>query len=203
MADAIWYYVQAGDRKGPVSAETVKALVDAGAMDPATLVWREGMGEWEPAFRHIGGVIPPAPGRATGGSHQAAASPVWQGAQGAPYGQGVGFGRAFSLFWSGYADFSGRSVRSEFWWWIVWAIILGAVATSLDYLFVDMTLTFTPINWVWSLITLIPTLALGARRLHDVNRSGWWQLIALTGIGIILLIVWWAQPSDQQRNTYG
>ncbi|RYF53877.1 MAG: DUF805 domain-containing protein, partial [Comamonadaceae bacterium] len=41
-----------------------------------------------------------------------------------------------------------------------------------------------------------PELAVGTRRLHDIGRSGWWQLLLLTGIGFLLLLVWWAQPSE-------
>tara|TARA_B100000965_G_scaffold364825_1_gene348764 strand:- start:2080 stop:2280 length:201 start_codon:yes stop_codon:yes gene_type:complete len=52
--------------------------------------------------------------------------------------------------------------------------------------------SYGPINSIFIIITFLPYLSVGARRLHDINRSGWWQLISLTGIGMILLIVWWS-----------
>ena len=51
--------------------------------------------------------------------------------------------------------------------------------------------------------TTIPVLAVGARRLHDTGRSGWWQLLYLTVIGIIVLIVWWVADGDKKKNKFG
>ena len=48
-----------------------------------------------------------------------------------------------------------------------------------------------------ALALLLPALAVGARRLHDIGRSGWWQLLSLTGIGTLVLIYWWVQPSGE------
>lgn len=56
---------------------------------------------------------------------------------------------------------------------------------------------------ITTLALVIPFLAVSARRLHDINRSGWWYLISLTGIGIILLIIWWAKEGETQSNLYG
>ena len=59
------------------------------------------------------------------------------------------------------------------------------------------------LNILWSLFLFIPGLAVGARRLHDVNRSGWWQLLILTVIGIFLLLFWYCTKSDQGENNFG
>jgi len=57
---------------------------------------------------------------------------------------------------------------------------------------------------LWSLANLLPALALGARRLHDIGKSGWWQLIALIPlVGIIILIVCFCQKSDVGANAHG
>ena len=56
---------------------------------------------------------------------------------------------------------------------------------------------------VANLVLLIPNFAVSARRLHDVGRSGWWQLLCLTGIGIFVLLFWFAQPSEEGHNDYG
>jgi uncharacterized membrane protein YhaH (DUF805 family) len=55
------------------------------------------------------------------------------------------------------------------------------------------------VNGLFSLATLVPALSIGARRLHDIGKSGWWQLIMLTVIGVFLLIYWWCQPTAQQQ----
>ena len=91
------------------------------------------------------------------------------------------FSTAVSTCLSKYATFSGRATRSEFWWF---------------YLF-----TFL-INWVAGLAagTMISA---GARRLHDIGRSGWWQLLFITIIGIFVLIYWFVQDTVAEANQYG
>ena len=60
-----------------------------------------------------------------------------------------------------------------------------------------------PINLIFNILILLPSLAVGSRRLHDIGRSGWWQLIYITIIGIILLIVWFATIGSSKKNEYG
>ena len=60
----------------------------------------------------------------------------------------------------------------------------------------------TPINSIFNLATLLPGLAVLIRRLHDVNRSGWWGLLILTGIGLLALLYWAVQPSIDEDNRY-
>jgi uncharacterized membrane protein YhaH (DUF805 family) len=96
-----------------------------------------------------------------------------------------------------YFDFEGRATRPEFWWFVLFLFLLGlgtAVADMSFGLASPDGMMAGPINTIGSLVTFIPSLSIGARRLHDVGRSGWWQLIALTGIGIFVLIYWWCQP---------
>ena len=59
------------------------------------------------------------------------------------------------------------------------------------------------IDLVWSLAILVPSFAISARRLHDVGRSGWWQLIILTIVGIIPLFIWLVSAGDSDTNKYG
>ena len=91
-----------------------------------------------------------------------------------------------------YANFEGTARRSEYWWFalflVVASMILGQISTTLSIVF--------------SLATLLPSIAVATRRLHDTDRSGWWQLISLVPIvGIIVLIVFLAQES--RPNRYG
>jgi uncharacterized membrane protein YhaH (DUF805 family) len=84
-----------------------------------------------------------------------------------------------------YADFTGRAARPEYWWFFL-AVFLGSAAA----------LIISPRAYaLFSLVTLLPMIAVGARRLHDTNRSGWWQLLALVPFGAVLLIILLAQGS--------
>ena len=76
-----------------------------------------------------------------------------------------------------------------------WAAAIAGNAISQDFGSVLSALV--------SLAFIIPLLAVGCRRLHDIGRSGWWQLLLLTLIGTILLIVWWATPTKNEPNAYG
>lgn len=99
---------------------------------------------------------------------------------------------------SKYVDFSGRAVRSEFWWFYLFQIITYIAANAID-----RVLGLSLLGLIASLGLMLPGWAAGARRLHDINRSGWWQLIALTGIGILLLIYWFVKAGDDGANDYG
>ncbi len=96
-----------------------------------------------------------------------------------------------------YADFNGRARRSEFWYFVLFSFIVGIVAEIIDRIIGtnDMFSNNGLVGTIASLALLVPSLAVGARRLHDTDRSGWWQLIALTVVGVIVLIVFWVQDS--------
>ena len=103
-----------------------------------------------------------------------------------------------------YADFSGRASRSEFWWFQLFYFIACIIAVIIDVMLLGYTFEDDgPIQIIFGVATFLPYIAVGARRLHDINRSGWWQLIALTIIGIILLIVWWATVGEKKKNNHG
>ncbi len=97
-----------------------------------------------------------------------------------------------------YLDFRTRSSRSEYWWWSVFSLLMG-LATSTSDLLIGVAI----LNGISSLFLFTPGVAVAVRRLHDINRSGWWFLIALTVIGIVLLIYWYIQPGTRGANKYG
>ncbi|RSX52260.1 DUF805 domain-containing protein [Bifidobacterium samirii] len=72
---------------------------------------------------------------------------------------------AFLRFWKKYATFSGRASRSEFWWWMLCAVVINFLLGMIEG---DSSLLTT----IWSIATIVPTIALGVRRLHDTNRRG-------------------------------
>ena len=98
----------------------------------------------------------------------------------------MNFGQAISTCFSNYATFSGRASRPEFWWFFLFQILVSIAASMLGDVVAGLV----------SLAVLLPALAVGARRLHDIGKSGWWQLIMLTVIGLLLLIYWWVQPAS-------
>ena len=59
------------------------------------------------------------------------------------------------------------------------------------------------LNGLVNLGLLLPSLAVGARRLHDIGKSGWWQLLMISGIGFVVLIYWWVQPTADRISAYG
>lgn len=97
-----------------------------------------------------------------------------------------------------YATFNGRAVRSEYWYWtlftVIVAFILGIVGSIIGT---------AVLGQIFNLLVLAPGLAVGARRLHDINRSGWWQLLLITVIGAFVLIYWYCQKGDEGTNRFG
>ena len=104
-----------------------------------------------------------------------------------------------------YATFSGRASRSEYWFFILFGILGGIVTLIIDVMILDYSIEseYTPINLIFSLILIIPSIAVACRRLHDVNKSGWWQLIWLTIIGGILLLIWYFKEGEKRKNRFG
>lgn len=92
----------------------------------------------------------------------------------------MGFAEAIRTGFRKYADFKGRARRSEFWYWFLFTVIVGIIASTLDSVFgLDRTLatdpnvtTTGPIESLTSLALLLPGLAMGVRRLHDRGKSG-------------------------------
>ena len=114
----------------------------------------------------------------------------------------VSFGEAVQLFFSNYVNFTGRSSRGAYWWWVLAALLINIVLSIIDVGILGMA-EFQPFSNLFALATLIPGIALGVRRLHDVGRTGWWLLIALTVIGILLLLFWFVQPGQRSENAFG
>ena len=120
----------------------------------------------------------------------------------------VGFGEAISRGFTNYFTFSGRASRPEYWWWVLFTFLLGLIPFA-------------------GLVTLIPTLAVTSRRLHDIGKSGWLQILpwAIFGVAVIsavaaipippavwiiaafasfvVLIVWLVRKGDEGSNKYG
>lgn len=106
-----------------------------------------------------------------------------------------------------YADFNGRARRTEYWMFALFNVIFTIIAAVLDSI---LGLKFSPeipygfIYLIYSLAMLIPSIAVGVRRLHDVDKSGWFYLIAFIPIiGGIWLLILFCTEGTPGRNQYG
>ncbi|MDO3423524.1 DUF805 domain-containing protein [Chryseobacterium sp. APV1] len=106
-----------------------------------------------------------------------------------------------------YADFNGRARRTEYWMYLLFNLIFAVIAAVLDNI---LGLKFSPeipygyLYLLYALVTFLPGLAVSVRRLHDVDKSGWFLFISLIPIiGGIWLLVLYATEGTQGRNQYG
>ena len=107
------------------------------------------------------------------------------------------FGEAISSGFSNYVSFKGRASRSEYWYWTLFVTLASTILQILDGALGSVLL-----NSIFSLATLLPGIAVAVRRLHDVNKSGWWLLLAFTVIGIFVILYWMIKKSDYGENNY-
>lgn len=136
----------------------------------------------------------------------------------------MGFGQSVKTNFGKYATFSGRASRPEFWWFQLFCIIITGFPMLLGMFFIiagaasnaDTIETtgsfgilglfgvlFIVIGFLAAIVTFIPTLAVGCRRLHDRGTSGWLQLLMLVPFGNIVLLVFWVLSGTEGDNTYG
>ncbi|MDP2134851.1 MAG: DUF805 domain-containing protein [Sulfuritalea sp.] len=101
------------------------------------------------------------------------------------------FGESIKTCFSKYAEFNGRASRSEFWWWFLFTFLATAAAEIVS----------ENLSALFSLAVLLPSLAVGARRLHDTDRSAWFLLLwFLPIIGWIILLVWAVQAAKEPNR---
>ena len=120
-------------------------------------------------------------------------------------------GEATRSVLSNYATFTGRASRSDYWWWLL-AYFLALLALGLvDSFIVGPALGFEsgdenagqPLSMLFVLGLFVPNIALGVRRLHDLNKPGWWLALAfLPFIGALVLIYWFIQPGTHGANDF-
>lgn len=102
-----------------------------------------------------------------------------------------------------YVGFSGRAARSEYWYWVLFAILVD-IATNLIDAGIGSTGHFGVVSIIAGLILLLPGIAVSARRLHDRDKSGWFLLLGLIPlVGPIILIVWFCMRGTIGPNRFG
>ena len=132
----------------------------------------------------------------------------------------MSFGQAVSTCFKKYAVFKGRASRSEFWYWVLFYIIVSIVLNIIDSLFGwqintvtntdtgnSLTTVYNPgwLSVIWALVIVLPSLAVSVRRLHDVGKSGWWWWLGIICcIGpLILLFAFYIKEGEAGENQYG
>lgn len=113
----------------------------------------------------------------------------------------VHFFESVQLALINYFNFQGRSSRGAFWYFVLATFAFSILLSMLSYI-TNPELLIT-ISAIYHVLIIIPYLALKVRRLHDVNKSGWWILIAFTGVGYFLLLYWYCLKGTLGANYYG
>ncbi|MES2434594.1 MAG: DUF805 domain-containing protein [Pseudomonadota bacterium] len=124
----------------------------------------------------------------------------------------MNFVEAVKSGYANYVNFSGRSQRSAYWWWALFqvgvglaiALIEGGGSFSSGGGAMQFAVVGGTFSMIWSLINLLPGIAVSVRRLHDLDKSGWWLLIALIPlVGAIILLVWFCSRGTGGSNRFG
>jgi uncharacterized membrane protein YhaH (DUF805 family) len=98
----------------------------------------------------------------------------------------MNFGQAITTCFSKYVTFTGRASRPEFWWFFLFQVIVLGVTSMVSSM----------LYFIAALALLLPAIAVGVRRLHDIGKTGWLMLIVLIPLVNLLLLYWCAQPSE-------
>ncbi len=111
----------------------------------------------------------------------------------------MGFGEAIGSCFSKYVTFSGRACRSEYWFFALFVVIVDVVANV-----VDAAAGTSLLGVIIGLALFLPNLAVSVRRLHDIDRSGWWVLLGLIPVvGWVIVIVWACTRGTPGPNRFG
>ncbi len=117
----------------------------------------------------------------------------------------VSFGEAASLAFKNYSNFDGRSSRGAFWWWFLICTLISAGLATIDVgvLGAEQSGYYT-LAMLFALGILTPTIALGVRRLHDIDRSCWWMLFFLVPFGgLVILFAFFTLPGKRADTRFG
>ena len=123
----------------------------------------------------------------------------------------MNFTAAIRSFWSRFADFKGRSRRSEYWYVQLFLVVTNLAVAGIDLALMDGDVDRFIANGgggivglIWIFATIVPALAVLIRRLHDTGKPGWWALVGVIPlVGAIVLLVFTVTDSSPGENRYG
>jgi uncharacterized membrane protein YhaH (DUF805 family) len=213
MSNKIWFYEHKGEQKGPAHIAEIDMLVAAKVIGPDTLVWREGMKDWQPAAAALPetsipndwpDMPPPMPAEQPQSPATAAAGATHDGFDAEPKHHPTEFMECVKYCFNHYSRFRGRARRPEYWYFVLFNFLVGLALGFIDGMLFGFANDVSIFNSLYSLAILVPSIAVGARRLHDIGRSGWWQLLwFIPIIGWIIMIIWLASRGEDGANEYG
>lgn len=212
-AAASWYYATGSDPVGPYSRDQMTTLVTLGVLKPETLVWSDGMADWTPVAQSSLATVTRRPVVAE--AYQPAMVPLsamMDGGGGAavatmpdeapPSGFIEAFGEAIGDCFGKFASGRGRARRAECWLFALFGLFGTLLLASLDVAVLGRE--FPVVGMVFALLVLTPLVAVTIRRLHDIDRSGWWVLIgAVPVLGNLALLVLCSLPGTEGHNRFG
>ena len=114
----------------------------------------------------------------------------------------MNFIEAITSCFAKYTIFTGRAIRSEYWYWRLFELFLVIISYRID-LMINSENIMGHFSLFIFFLTFIPSFAVSIRRLHDLNKTGWWMLLVLTGIGNLLLLYWFIQKGNSGKNFHG
>lgn len=209
-----FYYENNGKNTGPVSQDEIIELAKNGDIHRDTLIWRQGYEDWKKLSESEIDIsfLPPPVKAATPNTPPPLQTTSIQSISAVTIKSENPFMYYINAF-KRYADFNGRARRKEYWFFALFSSliyillsIIESVIGAVYFAWIDYQ-TAIPIGILTSLYTLaviVPGLAITTRRLHDTNRSGWWQLLNLIPfIGFIILLVFLCFDSQFGENKYG
>ena len=194
MSSGNWHCAIDGQQQGPFTVDQLREMANRGAVQPGTLVWTDGMAEWQPiSATPLYQMLASSPPPVTRAAQAQQSYPTTTSA-------GVGFADAVKICLSKYVDFTGRAVRSEYWYFTLFSFLASLVMVIIEG-FIGMR---GILSTLMNLALILPHLAVGVRRLHDTDRSGWWFLIMFVPlVGIIVLLYFFCQKGTDGRNRFG
>jgi uncharacterized membrane protein YhaH (DUF805 family) len=114
----------------------------------------------------------------------------------------VNFTQSIAHGFRNFGNSAGRASRSEYWYWTLFTLLIDAASFALDHR-VFPTVEWGPVGLATGLLLLLPNVAVSMRRLHDINRSGRWVLLAVTVVGLIPLFYWALRKGTDGENDFG
>lgn len=105
----------------------------------------------------------------------------------------MNFGESIKTCLSKYADFNGRASRSEYWWFMLFSLLISAAGEGIN----------ETAGGLVALALLLPHLAVAVRRFHDLGKSAWWILLMFIPIANLFVIIWFCIRGTIGANKYG